>query len=220
MNVLDGLNKQLNGRGFAGRAVLEGSSWFGDLYKQLGAFTDDLQKWAEAPGASTDEIQKWVGKLAEQGASLWKHLGTDQTAAALVAEVQSKRSPEDLGLDFDQRSAADPAKVAAVAEAIDRKAIACGLQADAWKASGIPAHLRDIYASACAVKLNMEALAAPERLSDGVLDDRLFETHFGSTSAVGNKHLQDLQNSPGLITCCGKLLKAMKREMLMVKAAK
>jgi hypothetical protein len=220
MNVLDGLNKQLNGRGFAGRAVLEGASWFGDLYKQLGAFTDDLQKWAENPAASSEEIQKWLAKLSDQGAALWKHLGTDQTAAGLVAEVQGKRNPEDLGLDFDQKAAADPAKVSAFAEALDRKALACGVRADAWSASGIPAHLKDIFASATAVKLNMEALAAPDRLSEGVLDDRLFDAHFGATSAVGNKHLQDLSSGPGLMNCCAKLLKAMKREMMLVKAAK
>lgn len=219
MSVLDGLTKQLNGRGLPGKDVLEGAAWFGDLHKHLGAFTDDLEKWAGAPNASSDEVQKFLQKLHDAGKALVAHLGGDATALGLVTAVQNKRNPEDSGLDFAARAAADPAKVETVMGALSKKVLDCGVNASAWATCGIPGHLKGILESAWAAKMNLEALGTADRLTDGVLDDRLFEAYNGATGTVGNRHLLDQKEGPGLIAACAKLLKQMKREMMVIKAS-
>ncbi|NUN47526.1 MAG: hypothetical protein HUU15_01685 [Candidatus Brocadiae bacterium] len=219
MNVLDGLSKQFNGRGLQARLVLEGVAWFADMHKMLSTFSDDIRKFAEGAAAGPDDVQKWLQKASDTGKTLWTHLGQDATALALMADVSSKRKPEDLGVEGApsyMREGAGNAK--ALAEALDRKVAECGVLAAAWTASGIPAHVSGMLEAGGTVRGTIELVGGETRLTDGELDDRLFEVHYAATGQVGNRHLQEKPGAPGLMAATAALLKEMKREMLLVKA--
>lgn len=217
MNVLDGLSKQLQGRGLSGKTVLEGSVWFGDLYKVLSTFGDDLGKFANG-AAGAEEIQKFLQKASDSARAIQEHLHADALALALMGEVSAKRKPDDLGVEEAPSYMKEGGGGAAILAALNAKALECGVDEAAWKASGIPAHLAGIAQAAATVKGTLEIVAGPERLTDGTLDDRFFEIHYAATGQVGNRHIQDKPNEPGLPSACAKLLKAMKREMMLIKA--
>ena len=217
MNVLDGLSKQLQGRGLAGKTVLEGAVWFGDLHKMLATFGDDLGKFANG-AAGTEEIQKFLQKSSDSAKAIQAHMHADSIALALMSEVSSKRKPDDLGVEGAPSYMKESDGGAAVIGSLNAKALECGVQADAWKASGIPAHLAEIAQAAATVKGTLEIVAGADKLTDGTLDDRFFEIHYAATGQIGNRHIQDKPNEPGLPTACAKLLKAMKREMMLIKA--
>lgn len=216
MNVLDGLNKQFNGRSLPGKAVLEGTSWFADLHKKLGTFGDDIAKFS-AGTATVDEIQKFLTKMGDSAKAISTHLHDDSLALALMAEVSKKRSPDDLGVE-EAPSYMKEGAASAVVEAFNAKALECGVAADAWKASGIPAQVADVAKSIGTVKGTIEIVAGDARLSGGELDDRLFEIHYAATGQIGNRNFADQGTQAGLPTACAKLVKAMKRELMVVKA--
>lgn len=216
MNVLDGISRQLGGRGLAGKTVLEGAVWFGDLHKMLAAWGDELGKFAK--GASgTEEIQKFLQKCSDSAKALLAHLAADSMALALMAEVSSKRKPEDLGVE-EAPSYMKGGEAAATIEALNAKALECGVLADAWKNSRIPEKIAEISKAAATVRGTLEIVGGEKRLTDGELDDRFFEIHYAATGQIGNRHILDKSNDPGLPTACAALLKAMKRELMLVKA--
>lgn len=217
MNVLDGLSKQLNGRGLKGKTVLEGGVWFSDLHKLLTTFGDDMTKFANGP-AGVDEIQKYLAKSADSAKAITAHLSNDSLALALMAEVSAKRSPDDLGVEEAPSYMKATEGANATVVALNAKALECGVLDEAWQASGIPAHLAGVAQAAATVRTVLEIIAGDARVTDGVLDDRFFEVHYAATGQVGNRHFVDKPNNPGLPTSCGKLIKAMKRELLLVKA--
>ena len=217
MNVLDGLAKQLQGRGLTGKTVLEGSVWFGDLHKMLSTFGDDLGKFANG-AAGTEEIQKFLQKSSDSAKAIQTHMHADSLALALMSEVSSKRKPDDLGVEEAPSYMKEGSLGATVTAALNAKALECGVQAEAWKSSGIPAHLAEMAQAASTVKGTLEVVAGADRLTDGTLDDRFFEIHYAATGQIGNRHIQDKPNEPGLPTACAKLLTAMKRELMLIKA--
>jgi hypothetical protein len=219
MNVLDGLTKQLNGRGVAGKTILEGVVWFADLHKHLAAVGDNAAKFA-AGAAGPDEVQKFLQRLHDDAKNVWAHLGNDAIALTLMSEVSAKRPPDDLGVEgapsYMKSEAAGSAKAAA--EAVDRKVAECGVRPDAWRSSGLPARIADVLDAAATVRGTLELLAGPAKLGHGELDDRFFEVHYGATGQIGNRHFQDKPNEPGLLKACQELLKKLRREMMLVKA--
>jgi hypothetical protein len=217
MNVLDGLSKQLQGRGLSGKTVLEGAVWFGDLHKMLTTFGEDLAKFS-AGAATTEALEKFLQKSSDSAKALQAHMHADAIALALMGEVSAKRKPDDLGVEGAPSYMKESDGGAATIAALNAKALECGIDAEAWKASGIPAHLGGIAQAAATVKGTLEIVAGADKLTDGTLDDRFFEIHYAATGQVGNRHIQDKPNEPGLPTSCAKLLKAMKREMMLIKA--
>ncbi len=217
MNVLDGISKQLGGRGLSGKTVLEGGVWFADLHKMLSSFGDDLGKFSKG-AAGTEEIQKFLQKSADSAKAIMAHLLADQLALALMSEVSSKRKPDDLGVEEAPSYMKTGDSAAATMEALNAKALECGVLEEAWKASGIPTQLAEIAQSAATVRGTLEIVAGEKRLTDGELDDRFFEVHYAATGQIGNRHIADKPNSPGLPAASAKLLKAMKRELMLVKA--
>jgi len=221
MNVLDGLTKQVNGRNLQAKLVLEGIVWFADLHKLLTVFSDEVQKFSASP-SGPDEVQKFLQKVHDSAKIVWNHLGADQTALQLLTDVQSKRSPEDLGVEGPPSylAAKDNTKLKGVLEAFEAKVLDCGVSPEEWKASGIPAHIAEILDSGATVRLTLEGIAGPDRMGHGELDDRMFEVHYSGTGQIGNRHLINQGNTPGLINATAGLLKAMKREMTVIKAGR
>ncbi|MBI2922643.1 MAG: hypothetical protein HYY18_16445 [Planctomycetes bacterium] len=219
MNVLDGISKQLGGRSLQAKLVLEGVVWFSDLHKMLSAFTDDIAKFSAGP-SGTDEVQKYLQKVHDSSKALWTHLGGDQNALALLADVQAKRSPEDLGVEGPPSYMTSADGQQATMQSLNMKILECGIRVDAWKASGIPEHIADVLATAATVKATLEKMAGADKLGLGELDDRMFEVHYSATGQIGNRHFQDQGGKPGLMSGTAALLKQMKRELMVVKAAK